>query len=226
MRAEDFFRHGEYWSAWSTVPAATADIGYALAAVDPRDCRILDVPCGHGRLLQALIQRAPKAALVGIDVNESTIQLARGSLRAAHVAVGSVYELPFPDRFFDVVLCHESFMHFDRPKVAIEELARVSGARLYFSVTTRRQLNTLLRRIRLLGSDATPHWTYNIEDLDAVLPLGFRWKIVAGFLVGRKALRLSHRAHLWVHRTVGRAIPQSLLRHFGQSLFIYGSRVP
>ena len=226
MRAEDFFRDSDYWSAWSSVPEATADIGYALTAVKPDDERILDVPCGHGRLLHALTRRAPTAALFGVDVNESTIRLTRADIPTAHVAVGSVYALPFPNQYFDLVLCHESFMHFDRPPVAIQELARVCRQRLYLSVTTRRQLNTLLRRVGLLGNDATPHWTYNFEDLDALLPQGFRWRILGGFLVGRKALRLSHRTHLWLHRTLGRAVPQPLLRRFGQSLFIYGSREP
>jgi len=120
--------------------------------------------------------------------------------------------------------CHESFMHFDRPPVAVQELARVCKKRHYLFVTTRRQLNTLLRRARLLGRDATPHWTYNIEELDALLPAGFRWNVVGAFLLGRKALHLSHRTHLWLQRALGRAIPQPLLRRFGQSLFIYGQR--
>jgi hypothetical protein len=51
--AEGFFRDSEYWSAWSTVPDVTADIAYALTAVEPRDSRILDVPRGRRRLLRA-----------------------------------------------------------------------------------------------------------------------------------------------------------------------------
>jgi 2-polyprenyl-3-methyl-5-hydroxy-6-metoxy-1,4-benzoquinol methylase len=121
MRTEDFFRDGDYWSVWSAVPEATADIGYALTAVGRHDSRILDVPCGHGRLLHAVTRRAPKAALFGVDVNESTFRIA--SLTSCW---------------------HESFMHVDRPLVAIQELARVCRERLYLSVTTRRQLNTLL----------------------------------------------------------------------------------
>ena len=41
---------------------------------------------------------------------------------------------------------------------------------------------------------------------------------------GKKALRLSHAAHLRLHRSVGRLVPQSILRAFGQSLFVYGWR--
>ena len=91
-------------------------------------------------------------------------------------------------------------------------------------MTTRRQLNTLLRRAGLLGTSDVPHWTYNLEDVRALLPGGFRWSISGGILVGRKALRLSHTAHLRLHRALGRFLPQALLRAFGQSLFVYGHR--
>ena len=52
-----------------------------------------------------------------------------------------------------------------------------------------------------------------------------RWlPIAGGILIGRKALRLSHRAHLVLHRALGRLVPQPVLRRFGQSLFVYGRR--
>jgi hypothetical protein len=115
-------------------------------------------------------------------------------------------------------------MHFDEPRVALAELCRVSRERVYFSVTTRRQLNTLLRKLGLLAAGDVPHWTYNLEDLPLLLPETFRWSITGGILIGRKALRLSHAAHLRLHRSLGRLVPQSILRTFGQSLFVYGWR--
>src|SRR5262249_11889637 len=121
---------------------------------------------------------------------------------------------------------NESFMHFDEPRRALGELCRVSRERVYFSVTTRRQLNTLLRRLGLLPVRDVPHWTYNIEDIRPFLPENFRWSILGGILVGRKALRLSHAAHLRLHRTLGRLLPQPALRVWGQSLFVYGWRRP
>ena len=104
------------------------------------------------------------------------------------------------------------------------ETGQREAALAYFSVTTRRQLNTLLRRVGLLGTSDVPHWTYNVEDVRALLPGGFRWSIAGGILVGRKAFRLSHAAHLGLHRSLGRLLPQPLLRAFGQSLFVYGRR--
>jgi SAM-dependent methyltransferase len=222
--AERFFRESDYWKAWSEVPDLTVDIDYALRAVRPDDRAVLDAPCGRGRLLKAVSRRAPGARLHGLDVNVDMAARARVDVPAARVLVGSVYAIPFRDESFDAVLCNESFMHFDDPRRALAELCRVARARVYFSVTTRRQLNTLLRRVGLLAAGDVPHWTYDAEELSALLPETFRWSITGGILVGRKALRLSHAAHRRLHRTLGRLVPQPILRRFGQSLFVYGRR--
>jgi SAM-dependent methyltransferase len=139
--------------------------------------------------------------------------------------VASIYALPFPPRAFDLVLCHQSFMHFGRPKAALAELIRVARSGLYFSVTTERQLNTLLRRLSLLKTSQVPHWTYNVEDVRAMLPWSdWEWRIEGAFLLGPKALRLSEGAYLRLHRWLGRRLPQWLLSRYGQTLFIYGRR--
>jgi SAM-dependent methyltransferase len=223
--AERFFQESGYWRDWSAVPDLTADIPYALAAVRPGDRRVLDVPCGRGRLLAAVAATVPAAELFGLDVNAAMVAQAERAVARARVQVGSVYALPFGDRRFDVVLCHESFMHFDEPRAALAELCRVSGDRVYLSVTTRRQVNTVLRRLGLLGTSDVPHWTYDREDLPALLPDTFDWRVIGGFLLGRKALRLSHAGHARLHRLVGRHLPQWLLQRVGQTLFVYGSRM-
>lgn len=222
--AERFFRDSEYWRAWSQVPDLTADIPYALAALDPSCRRVLDAPCGRGRLLKAVRAALPAAELHGLDVNAGMIEQVQRESPGVRTHVGSVYALPFPDRHFDAVLCHESFMHFDDPRRALAELARVAGRRLYLSVTTRRQLNTLLRRLGLMGSSDVPHWTYDREQILPLLPDEFAWEMRGAFLLGRKALGLDHARHARLDRLVGRHLPQWLLRRFGQTLFLYGTR--
>jgi SAM-dependent methyltransferase len=222
--AESYFRDSEYWRAWSQVPDMTADIPYALAALDPMCRRVLDAPCGRGRLLRAVRAARPDAELHGLDVNAGMVEQVRRDCPGVQVHVGSIYALPFPDRHFDAVLCHESFMHFEEPRRALAELARVAGRRLYLSVTTRRQLNTLLRRLGLMGSSDVPHWTYDREEILPLLPPEFAWDIRGAFLLGRKALGIGHAWHARLHGLIGRRLPQALLCRFGQSLFLYGTR--
>ena len=223
--SEDFFRESEYWRSWSGVPDLTADIPYAIGALRAAHRWVLDAPCGRGRILRGLAARRPGLRLVGIDVNHRMVRQVKESVPDALALVASVYALPFRDRAFDLVLCHQSFMHFDQPADALGELTRVTRSDLYISVTTRRQLNTLLRRLGFLRTDAVPHWTYNLEDLTRLLPTHeFVWRIVGAFLLGHKALRLPHAQHVYVHRVIGRWLPQWLLRRVGQTLFAYGRR--
>ena len=222
--AERFFRDSDYWKAWSAVPDLTVDIDYALEAVRRDDRTILDAPCGRGRLLTAVGARAPRAMICGVDVNLDMVARARRDVPRARVLVGSVYALPFRDRRFDVVLCNESFMHFDDPRRALGELCRVARERVYFSVTTRRQLNTLLRGLQLLPRGDVPHWTYNVEEIRALLPNTFRWSITGAILLGKKALRLSHTAHRRLHHSAEWLVPPPVRRVLGQSLFVYGWR--
>lgn len=223
--AEKFFQGSEYWAAWSQVPDMTPDIDYAVAAIRADHEAVLDVPCGRGRLLRAIRSRWPHCRLFGADVNQQMVQQVRDALPDVHAMVSSVYSLPFRDRAFDVVVCHASFMHFDEPNKALAELLRVARQNVCFSVTTRRQLNTLLRRVGLLGSSSVPHWTYDVEDVLRLLPSEeFDWSIVGAFLVGQKALGLSHETFTRWHRRIGRRLPQWLLRRFGQTLFVYGER--
>lgn len=224
-RAEAFFRESGYWREWSRVPDATADILYALAAVEPAHRSVLDVPCGRGRLLRAIRSCRSDMRLLGFDINADMVRQAREAVPGAQVGVASVYSIPLPDRSVDLVMCHESFMHFEDPGAALGELGRVAGSALYVSVTTRRQLNTPLRRLGLLGTSDLPHWRYNIEDLRPLLAAcDFDWTVVGAFLFGAKALRLSHETHRRLHQRFGRRLPQWLLRRFGQTLFAYGRR--
>jgi len=223
--AEEFFRKGDYWRAWSTVPDITADIAYALSAIRPGHLSVLDVSCGRGRLLRTIARQRPDVRLVGVDINRDMVRQVNVSVPQATALVGSVYELPFSDQAFDLVLCHQAFMHFERPHSALQEVIRVARRDVYLSVTTRRQLNTLLRRLGVLGISRVPHWTYNAEDLTDLLPKDeFAWTVTGAFLLGPKALRLSHEQYLRFHTLIGRRVPQWLSRRYGQTLFVYGRR--
>ena len=223
--AERFFAESGYWASWSQVPDMTPDIGYALAAIRPEHRALLDVPCGRGRLLKATKIKRPTCRLFGADVNLQMARQTRDAVPEARPSVASVYALPYRDQAFDVVVCHESFMHFDQPHQALDELMRVTRNTICFSVTTRRQLNTFLRRLGLLGTSDVPHWTYDFEDILKLLPTSqFDWSIVGAFLIGRKALRLSHEGFIRWHNRIGRRLPQRILRKFGQTLFVYGER--
>jgi SAM-dependent methyltransferase len=65
--------------------------------------RVLDIGCNKGFFLS----QAAKADVHGIDIDRSFVETARRRLPCADIRLGSFYDLPWPDGYFDaVILCH------------------------------------------------------------------------------------------------------------------------
>jgi SAM-dependent methyltransferase len=93
-----------------------ADTAEILGLLDlPRGARILDVPCGHGRLARRLA--AAGMEVTGVDLMPAYLGLARADGRAAGADVtyveGDIRSLPV-DGPFDAVVCWlNSFGYYD-----------------------------------------------------------------------------------------------------------------
>lgn len=102
--------------------------------------RVLDCPCGAGRLTPTLLARAEHVSAV--DLSPAMVAQARDALRreaeAGRVdfAVASADRLPFADAAFDTVVCHRLLHHLADPaqRAAVwRELARVAARRVIAS---------------------------------------------------------------------------------------------
>jgi SAM-dependent methyltransferase len=96
----------------------------------------LDAGCGEGFVAARLLQAMPELAVTGCDVSEEALRVAASSNPQARFVPGSVLELPFPDRSFDVVGCFEVLEHLpgELPRKALSELARVTRGTVLLSV--------------------------------------------------------------------------------------------
>ena len=99
---------------------------YAL----PAEARILDAGCGTGEIASRLAELFPQAWVLGVDIIDSHLELARSRYRALAPRLAferqSVFGLKAADRSFDLTLCRHvlhSIPHADR---VIAELARVT----------------------------------------------------------------------------------------------------
>lgn len=87
---------------------------------------ILDLGCGTGAVLQAILNEDCRKKAYGIDISENMLDIARNKLKEnATLVLGDSEYLPFENEFFDVVYCNDSFHHYPKPDKVLSEVYRV-----------------------------------------------------------------------------------------------------
>jgi len=110
--------------------------GYGLDG----DLAILDVGCGTGEITVRLAELYPRARVVGVDLIEPHLALARERTETLEGRVrferADAFALPFADGEFDLVVCRHMLQAVPRPGEAMAEMVRVAkeGGRLHLLV--------------------------------------------------------------------------------------------
>jgi 2-polyprenyl-6-hydroxyphenyl methylase/3-demethylubiquinone-9 3-methyltransferase len=91
------------------------------------DDNVLDAGCGFGRHLKLISHNIKKG--IGIDYDSKAIKDAKTNtkrIRNLEFYVASIYDIPFPDNFFGLILClNHTFGNLPKHKPAIKEMLRV-----------------------------------------------------------------------------------------------------
>jgi SAM-dependent methyltransferase len=89
---------------------------------------VLDVGCGPGWLSRRLAKLAPAGRVVGMDISDEMIRLARRT-SAEHQNIlyvpGEVAEIPWEPNFFHHVISVESAYYWPEPAAGMKEIFRV-----------------------------------------------------------------------------------------------------
>jgi SAM-dependent methyltransferase len=134
---------------WTRAGHRGRDPALVRALLDGRldaDARVLDVPCGAGRLHGAL---AGLGRYTGADVSGEMLSEAR-ALAPGRLAAADVERLPFADAAFDAVVCCRLLHHLrttEELRRALSELVRVSATWVAASFWNTAALETLRRRL-------------------------------------------------------------------------------
>jgi 2-polyprenyl-3-methyl-5-hydroxy-6-metoxy-1,4-benzoquinol methylase len=165
---------GDGWRARLEVRS----IRRALAAVPP-GARVLDLPCGSGRLLDILAGGGYRITCA--DCSEHMTRMARrrwDTLQAQNrfdatqpdFVVRDVMQTGYPDGYFDAVICNRLFHHFRESDVrirALSELRRVCRGPVIVSFfnafalgAVQFQLKHALRRTVPIDRVPIPAWRF------------------------------------------------------------------
>jgi len=107
--------------------AAIAD---EIVSAGHRD-RILDIGTGPGYLPIEITLRDPQAHVSGIDQSEDMIKVAKANANAdkvaksVHFAQGDAAMLPYPGRYFDLVVTANMLHHWSNPKAVFSAVNHV-----------------------------------------------------------------------------------------------------
>jgi SAM-dependent methyltransferase len=122
----------------------------------PAGARVLDLPCGTGRLVPELTQRG--FMVTAADVSEHMVTHARAFLerQGLHLAddrllVASVFDTGLPDNAFDATVCNRLLHHFYEPATrrnALAELRRITCGPIVASFFTIRSFDGVKFHLR------------------------------------------------------------------------------
>jgi len=95
---------------------------------------ILDVGAGEGFTLARLSREKIGKKLEGIEYSKEAIDLGKKLHPEFLIKQGNIYDLPYKDNSFDLVVSTEVLEHLDNPKVGLRELIRVAKKYILLTV--------------------------------------------------------------------------------------------
>ena len=142
---------------------------------------VLDVACGKGEWLLAIVKRGGNPS--GIDISNKAVDICKTILPHGEFYTEPAETLPFKDKKFDVVSCLGALEHFLDPEKALKEMIRTAKDDAIFLILVPNK-GFLTRRLGLYKGTAQTelreewHTLEEWEELfqSAGLQIKKRWK--------------------------------------------------
>lgn len=83
---------------------------------------IIDIGCGEGFVIHNL--DFPNST--GVDISRSALKIAKKKNPDCNLCSGSIYNISFKEKSFDLVIATEVLEHLERPELALKEIRRIT----------------------------------------------------------------------------------------------------
>ncbi len=95
--------------------------------------KVCEVGCGEGSILQWLSSFNFATQLYGIDISKSGIERTseKKIKNIAELKIFDGYTIPYPDKFFDLVVCSHVIEHVEHPRILLREIQRISKKQVF-----------------------------------------------------------------------------------------------
>jgi ubiquinone/menaquinone biosynthesis C-methylase UbiE len=102
---------------------------FFLSDLSP-DMTLLDCGCGPGTITAGFAKILTRGKVFGIDIettqiDQSKLYAQKLGLDNVQFSCANIYEIPFPDNFFDAIFAHAVLQHLKDPVEALNETYRV-----------------------------------------------------------------------------------------------------
>jgi ubiquinone/menaquinone biosynthesis C-methylase UbiE len=177
-------------------------------ALVPKSHRVLDVPCGGGRIAIHLAKKG--YATAAADLSDSMIQITRENVAAnkldCAVEKQDVEKMTLPDKAYDTLISFRLFHHFPTVEIrrrVVHELCRVARKYVALSYFSPYSPTSVRNKVRAaLGGKRSLKHTTSLSEVEGYFKeAGF--KLVKDFA----QLPLLHTVHLGLFERVGESRP-------------------
>jgi SAM-dependent methyltransferase len=199
----------------------------SLRQLSGQDLQVLDIGCGQGRHLSALM-KFPNAVAIGGDINlkdllEAKIKLQHQTtlgecLGTWNLLRTSITQLPLKSNQFDLVICSEVLEHIRSHRAAVKELLRVLKADGILAVSVPRYLPERLCWWLSEAYYTSPGGHLRIYRQSDLI------RLVKGAGADKMAIHHAHSLHApywWLKSLLGAKADKSKLVHLYHHLLVW-----
>jgi len=142
---------------------------YCLSDIANACGSVLEVGCGAGAMARAIKRGRPDLQVVGCDISQKAIGLARQDPQGVSFDIGDAYGLPYRDSSFEAVVMFDVLEHLDEPGRSIREVVRVlsPGGLFHLFVPCEGELHTIHGILARLGWRAKEKYGGHVQRTTA-----------------------------------------------------------